>query len=402
MKFRYKARNQQGVLQEGQVEAATINSAMITLQRHNLVVISIEPIKESSLSLSLYRVWEGVKPKEFVIFSRQLAVLVEAKVPLTMALKGIINQSDNPYFAKVLAAILADVDEGKTLSESMKKHPDVFSELYANMVESGELSGNLQKVLEDLADNTEKNYALTQRIKGVLYYPSFIIIAFVTVAFLMLSFVIPKLLSMVEETAIKLPWTTKLLIAVGDFMHSYWWVVLLAMMAAIAGGVYYIKTEDGKKEKDILILKVPLLGKVVKYIYLARFAENFSTLVKSGIPIVNALQISARVVGNVVYEQIILDVAERVKVGETISENMAKYEEFPQVMVQMMKIGEETGKIDSTLTSMAKFYTREADQLVSNLSSIIEPILIVVLGIGVGILVFSIIIPIYNVAQSIK
>jgi type IV pilus assembly protein PilC len=403
MKYKYKARNQAGTPQEGIVEASTMSNASALLQRHNLVVVSLEPQKETNPFMGLSRLWEGVSGKEFVFFSRQMAVMVEAKVPLLSALKGIIEQITNPYFASILSSVLADVDEGKSFSEALRKHPNVFSELYVNMVQSGEISGNLQQSLECLADNIEKNYILTQKIKGVLYYPAFILGAFFLVGFLMISFVIPKLTEMLEETNAQLPITTKILIWTGNFMQHYWWAVLIVMIAAISGLIYYIRTEDGKKEFDVIKLKIPLVGKVFKFVYLARFAENLSTLVKSGIPIVTALQISGRVVGNIVFENHIAEAADKVKTGGTISEVLgSKEKDFPPVMTQMVKVGEDTGKLDTTLDTMAKFYTREADQIVSNLSSIIEPVLIVILGVGVGTLVFSIIIPIYNIAQGIK
>ena len=402
MKYKYKARNQAGGVQEGFVEASTKSSASILLQQHNLVVISIDPVEESGFLADISGTWEGISAKEFVIFSRQLAVLIEAKVPLMAAFKSISEQNANPHFARVLQSVLADIDEGKSLSEALGRHPKVFSELYVNMVQSGEVSGNLQKSLEDLADNIEKNYALTQKVKGVLYYPAFILAAFFTTAVIMLTFVIPKLMTMLKETNAKLPITTKALIVSGDFMQKWWWVVVIIALAAVGGLVYYVRTEEGKKEFDVFALKIPLISKVLQYVYLARFSENLSTLVQSGLPIVTALQISGKVVGNSLYERDIFEAAEKVKLGGSINEVLAKKSNFPPIMAQMVKVGEETGKLDSTLKAMASFYNREADQLVSNLSSIIEPVLIVILGAGVGVLVFSIIIPIYNIAQGIK
>jgi type IV pilus assembly protein PilC len=402
MKYKYKARNQAGALQEGIVEASTTSNASTLLQRHNLVVVALEPQAENNPLESLSRLWEGVSGKEFVIFSRQMAVMVEAKVPLLSALQGIIEQTENPYFAGILSAVLADVDEGKSFSESLRRHPEVFSDLYVNMIQSGEVSGNLQQALENLADNIEKNYILTQKIKGVLYYPAFILSAFFLVGFLMITFVIPKLTEMLKETHATLPITTQALIWSGNFMQHYWWAVLIVIIAAVSGLVYYIKTDDGEKEFDIISLKVPLIGKVLKYVYLARFAENLSTLVRSGIPIVSALQITGKVVGNIVFEKHIAEAAEKVKTGGSMSEVLSQKKDFPSIMTQMIKVGEDTGKLDTTLDTMAKFYSREADQIVSNLSSIIEPVLIVILGVGVGTLVFSIIIPIYNIAQGIK
>ena len=402
MKYRYKARNQAGEPQEGVVEASTLSSASNLLQRHNLIVVSILPERGSGIMATLSKFWEGVSAKEFVIFSRQLAVMIEAKVPLMTAVKGITDQTDNPFLAKVLTEVLSDVDEGKTLSDSLRKHPNVFSELYVDMIQSGEVSGNLQKALEDLANNIEKNYTLSQKVKGVLYYPTFILSAFFVVSFLMITFVIPKLMTIIKETNAKLPITTKMLIVSGDFMSKYWWAVLFVVIMGVGSLIYYIRTEDGQREFDVIKLRIPVVNRVLQYVYLARFSENLSTLVKSGIPIVNALEISARVIGNAVFEGHIMEAAEKVKRGGSIADVLSKKRDFPPVMIQMIKVGEETGRLDTTLVVMSNFYTREADQIVSNLSSIIEPVLIVILGIGVGILVFSIIIPIYNVAQGIK
>lgn len=402
MKYKYKARNQAGGIQEGLVEASTLANATAVLQQHNLIVVSLIPEKGGGSLAGFSRAWEGVSAKDFVIFSRQLAVMIEAKVPLMAALKGIVDQSTNPYLIQVLSSVLSDVDEGKSLSDSFRRHPETFSELYINMIQAGEVSGNLQKTLNNLADNIEKNYTLTQKIRGVLYYPAFILTAFFTVGFIMITFVLPKLMTMLKETNAKLPITTKILIATGDFMQHWWWAVLLAIVLGIAGLIFYLRTEDGQREFDVIKLKIPVISKVLRYVYLARFAENLSTLVRSGLPIVSALQISARVIGNSVYEADIMEAAEKVKTGGTISEVLTGKPNFPPIMTQMVKVGEETGKLDSTLDTMSKFYTREADQIVSNLSSIIEPVLIVILGIGVGTLVFSIIIPIYNIAQGIK
>ncbi len=402
MKYKYKARNQAGAVQEGVVEASSVSNASALLQRHNLIVVVLEPIKESGVVMSFFRLWEGVSGKEFVIFSRQLAVTVEAKVPILAALKGIIEQTENPYFARVLSSVLADVDEGQSLSDSLRKHPEVFSDIYVNMIQAGEVSGNLQQALESLADNIEKNYALSQKIKGVLYYPAFILSAFFLVGFLMITFVIPKLTEMLKETNAVLPITTRMLISTGDFMQHYWWAVIIVITAAIVGVVYYIRSDDGKKEFDVIKLKIPLVGRVLKFVYLSRFADSLSTLVRSGIPIVSALLITSRVVGNSVFENYITEAAEKVKTGGSMSEVFSKKKDFPAIMTQMIKVGEDTGKLDSTLDIMAKFFSREADQIVSNLSAIIEPVLIVVLGVGVGTLVFSIIIPIYNIAQGIK
>lgn len=402
MKFKYTAKNSKGETQKGIVEATSTRSAREVLLNNNLTNAELFEVKEIPLLSSVMRVWEGVKPREFVIFSRQLATLIDSKVPLLSALNSIANQTDNSFFALKINSIIVDIDGGASLSDAMAKHPDTFSKFYVNMVKAGEASGTLQKALNDLADNMEKNYELTAKLRGAMYYPAFILSAMVVVGFLMMSFVMPKLLLILKESNVDLPLQTEILIATSDFLAKYWWAVGAAMIAGLVGTVYYIKTEDGRREYDQLILKVPIVQRILHNVYIARFSENLSTLIQSGLPITTALLITSDVVGNEVYRLIIREAAEEIKKGGAIAEVLDKYDIIPPVVVQMVRVGEHTGRIDFTLGKITDFYVKETDRLVKNFSTLIEPVLMVILAIGVGILVSAVLLPIYQVATSIK
>ncbi|MBT3356513.1 type II secretion system F family protein [bacterium] len=401
MKFKYKAQNKGGQLQQGIVEASSTRSAKELLIQNGLSIVSLDEIKEVPLISSLLRIWEGVRPKEFVIFARQLSTLIDSKVPLLSALHSIANQTENKYFALKINSVIVDIDGGSSLSEAMAKNPETFTQFYVNMVKAGEASGTLQKALNDLADNTEKNYELTAKLRGAMYYPGFILGAMIVVGFVVMAFVMPKLLVILKESNVELPLQTKLLIAISDFMANYWWAVGIAMIFGISGVMYYIKTDEGKKEFDQLILKIPIIKKILHNVYIARFSENLSTLIQSGLPITTALLITSDVVGNHVYKEIIRESAEEIKKGGGIADVLNKYEIIPPVVVQMVRVGEHTGRIEFTLSRVTKFYLAETDRMVKNFSTLIEPILMVILAVGVGLLVSAVLLPIYQVATSI-
>jgi len=402
MKFKYKGRNKAGVLQQGIVEASSTRSAQELLVRNGLSISKLKEIKEIPVISGIMRIWEGVRPREFVIFSRQLSTLIDSKVPLLTALHSIANQTENKFFAIKLNSVIVDIDGGSSLSEALAKHPDVFSKFYVNMVKAGESSGTLQKALNDLADNMEKNYELTSKLRGAMYYPGFILSAMVVVGFIVMSFVMPRLLTILDEAHVDLPLQTKILIAISKFLAVYWWAVAMVAIAGIMSMVYYIRTEDGKKEYDQFILKVPIIKKILHDVYIARFSENLCTLIQSGLPITTALLITSDVVGNEVYRKIIREAAEEIKKGGGIAEVLNKYEIIPPVVVQMVRVGEHTGRIDFALSKITIFYVQETDRMVKNFSTLIEPILMVILAIGVGLLVSAVLLPIYQVATSIK
>ncbi len=402
MKFKYQAINREGERQKGIVETLSSQAAERMLVATGLASIELKELKPNSIEALTSKVMDGVKPREFVIFSRQLATLIDSKVPLLAALDSISNQTENKFFSLKLKSVMFDIDGGSSLSEALGKHSDMFSNFYVSMVKAGEASGTLQESLNKLADNIERNYELTSSLKGAMYYPAFIIVAMISVGGLMMVTVVPKLLEILREAGEQLPLQTRILIWTSDFMVNYWWAVIIMIIAGISSVMYYLKTDGGKKQFDQLVLKVPVIGKILHNVYIARFSENLGTLLQSGLPIRFALSITADVVGNSVYKYIIDTAADEIKKGGNLSTILGKYEEIPPVMTQMVEVGEHTGRMSFSLGKITEFYMKESDRMVKNFSTLIEPVLMVFLAIGVGILVSAILLPIYQVAMSIK
>ncbi len=400
MKFKYEAINSKNKKQKGYVQSIDRRSAVGILKKSSLKVVSLTAEKPDFFKENIARLWEGASAKDFVIFSRQLAILIDSNVPLLQALRSLALQTENDFLSMKIQQIVADVEGGFSLAEAFEKHPNTFSKFYVNMVKAGEVSGNLQKSLNDLANNIEKNYDLSNKLKSAMYYPGFILSAMFVVGFSMMAFVIPKLLEILKESNAVLPLQTRILIWTSDFFAAYWWAIGAAVIGIIVALIYYVKTEDGRREYDHLILKVPIIKNILKNIYIARFSENLTSLLKSGLTINVALLITSDVVGNEVYREVLREAVREVKKGGKIAEVFERYDVFPPVVIQMIQVGETTGRIDYSLSKITEFYTKEADTLVKNFSSLIEPVIMVVLAIGVGILVSAILLPIYQVATS--
>lgn len=399
MKFLFKARTKEGVVQEGAIEAASEIAAVELLQKNNFFPISLHVERNTqSLEKTIMKYFDRVDSKELMMFFRQLAILIEAKVPIVSALKAIQTQTENPYFSGIIGEAINDIEDGLPFSDALKKHKDVFSNLSISIIRSGEISGNLRKSVTYVADNIEKNYNLTNRVKSAMTYPLVILAVFFVIAFIVVSFIIPKLTLMIKELNVDIPWYTKIVVGLSDFMAAYWWAVAVVILGAIGGMLYYIKTEDGGREWDQIKIKLPIFGKIFQGVYVARFADNLSVLLAGGIPIIQAIIVVSAVVNNWVYEQIFLQAADEVKKGGNMSDTLRRHPEIPPIVTQMVKIGEESGQIDSTLRYVAEFYEQETNQATKNLSTLIEPILMIIIGIAVGFLAFAVIMPIYNLA----
>jgi type II secretory pathway component PulF len=402
MKFKFKARTKEGEIKRGDIEAINREAATELLQKSDLVPINIREVKHSeSMSGVIERLTSSVSQKDLLLFYRQLSTLVGAKIPIAPALRTIHNQTENAQLRIVVTEVAADVEDGLSISESFAKHENVFTTLAVSMIRAGEVSGNLQGAIDFVAESAEQNYQLKSKIRGALMYPIFVISVALVIGFITMTWILPKLTAVIKDLDVEIPWYTQLMIRIGDFMQAYWWAVLIAIMGFIAAGIYYIRSEDGKKEWDRIKLRIPVVGDLFQYVYITRFAENLSVLLKGGIPIVRALIVVSDVVDNIVYKNIILKAAQDVKVGGDINAEFFRHEAFPPMVSSMIKIGEETGRLSDILEDIARFYNAEVDQITRNLSSIIEPILIVVLGMGVGVLVFSVLLPIYNIAGQL-
>lgn len=401
MKFAYEARTPEGEIQSGMVEAPSHEAAVKTLERYNLIIVGLEEEKGGLSLKKEIKLFSRVKRQEIVVFSRQLAVLFEAQVPLLDALRTLAEQATNPKFKDTLNEIAEEVDAGTPLSQALQKYPKLFSQFYVSVVRAGEASGRLNEVLNYLADHEEKAYDLTRKVRGALIYPAFIVFALLIVAAVMLIFVVPQITSIFEESNAELPFLTVVVIALSDFAKAFWWLLVIVLVAAGFGLQRFFKTPEGALVRDTLLLKIPILKNLFQKVYLTRFAENLSTLIRGGIPIIQALTITGDVVGNTVYRRTIEEAAAEVRKGGSISGVLKNNKYIPTLVTQMVLVGENTGRLDSILATVASFYQKDVDNMVSNLTALIQPILILVLGGAAGLLVAAILLPIYNLSSSL-
>lgn len=401
MIFSYLARNRQGELQTGRIEAANETVALNILQNRNLIVVKIRGEEEAPILSKKIKIFSRVKRKEIFIFFRQLAILIEANVPLVQSLKSLAEQIENHALSEIVFEVANDVDSGTLFSKALAKHPKVFSTFTINLIKAGEVAGRLQESLIYLADHLEREYYLISKVRGAMFYPAFILITFLGVGILIMVMVMPNLSQILLESGQALPLPTLALIATSNFVIGWGWLLLLV---AVFIGLFiwqYLKTKPGRAQWDALKLKLPIFGKILQKTYLARFADNMDALIKGGVPILQALNISGQVVGNTVFEGIIFEARDEVKVGKNISSSLEKHKEFPPLFYQMVKTGEATGKLDVILSKLSSFYNKEVENVVNNLTQLLEPLLILVLGIGVTIMVFAVYMPIYSLAGAI-
>jgi type II secretory pathway component PulF len=400
MEFSYQARDNLGALRTGTVEATNLASAQEILHAHGLIIIKVLPTSRLSF-LDNLNFFDRVSPKEVVLFSRQLATLINAKVPIVMSLKILQQQVTSHKLQNIIAEIASKVEAGDALSAAIVGYPKLFSEMYVNLVHAGELSGNLDEALGYLADQVEKDYDLRSKIIGAMTYPLFILFALIVVGFLMFIFVLPPMVSLLQESQVELPFTTKILVFSTGFVQNYWYVVILAILGIGIGGKFYVATPHGRYLFDYAKIRLPVFGKLAKDIYLARFARNLSTLIAGGIPIVKALDAVADIVGNTVYRDILFQASTDVKNGKGIAQALVDHQEFPPIVAQMVQIGESTGKLQDILDKLAKFYEKEVEALLKILTTLIEPMIMMLLGLAVAIMVAGILLPIYNLANAV-
>lgn len=399
MQFNYTARTKEGQLQTGVVEAVSFDAAIDALQRHNLAIISLKFASASFWSKRL-KLFEKIKKEDVMMFSRQLSVLLEADMSLMESLRILTRQLENPYFKEILFQITSDVDGGMAFSKALSQHPKIFTSFYVNMIRTGEATGKLYEISNYLADHLEKEYYLLSKIKNALTYPIIIVVATIITVIVMMVTIIPKLTKIIEESGQELPTLTKIIISTSDFLARYGWIVLviLVFVGIIVG--QYIGKGKGKRQWDELKLRLPIFGDIFKKVYLARFAENLSTLIMGGIPILKSLRVVGDVIGNEVYRELMYDIEREVKRGGSMSVVLEISPFVPLMISKMVAVGEKTGKLDKILANLAKFYGQQVDDITSRLTTIIEPILISFLGIFVGLLAASVLIPIYNFAAT--
>ncbi len=404
MKFNFKAKTQTGEYKEGIIDASSKDVAIAILQKNNLLPVNLRESgrKENSLKGLFLKYYDRVTQKDLIIFFRQLSILIEARVPIVTSLVAISEQNNSRYLIRVVREMVGDIEDGISFSSAMEKHKDVFSSLSINIIKAGETSGNLKKAIDYVAKNVERNYNLSRNIVSALIYPCIILVVFFIIGFLAITIIIPRLTRVIKDLNAEVPWYTHFVIILGDFMAAYWWAVAIIILGIFGGIIYYIKTEDGKKEWDRVKINLPIVGMLFRYVYITRFAENLAVLLIGGIPIIRAITVVSAVMNNVVYEAILLRAAEEVKKGGNMSTVLRRSPFIPVMVTHMIKIGEDSGQVDTVLEHIAKFYEQEAEVMAKNLSTLIEPILMVIIGISVAFMAFSILMPIYNIAGQIK
>ena len=398
-RFFYKAKDKGGTLITGEVQAANDAQAAKLIRGKGLFVISIKPLRENPLNL-ITKFRDRITNADIANFTRQLATMVAAGLPISQSLL-ILRSQEKGSLQKVVAQILTDVEGGEALSKAIAKHPQVFSQTYIALVKAGETGGVMDDILVRLADNLEKEQEFKGKVKGALIYPAIIVVGMLIVGVILMIFVIPRLTSLYSEFDAKLPVPTRILIGFSNLVLKFWPIFLALIFGAFYGFSFYKKLPAGRKKLDELYFKIPIMGELQKQVLLTELTRTLSLMVGAGVSILEGLTITANVVANSVISEALRDVAKMVEKGFPVAFAFAKHPEaFPFILSQMIAVGEETGKMDEVLKKLSHVFETESDQKVKALTSAIEPIVMVILGIGVGFLVIAVILPIYNLTNQ--
>jgi type IV pilus assembly protein PilC len=402
MKYIYQARSKEGKLETGTVEASTKEAAAVLLQKYNIFVTSIKEQTPLILRTENIGFLNKISKKDLAVFSRQLAVMMQSRVPVTQSLKSLAVQTKNPSFKEKILKIAQLVEEGNPLSEAFGAFPEVFNVFYISLVKTGEASGKISESLYYLSDHLEREHDINSQITGAMIYPMFVIAVLFIVIALVIFFVMPRLIELLEQTAVKPPLFTTLMISFYGFLANYGWIIMLGIFLLILFIIYYFTTKEGRKKYDELSLKVPFMGGFLKKIFLIRFAENISTLISAGLSINNALKITRDTVDNFIYKKIISETEEKVSQGEKISASLVRYPDYvPPFVVQMIQVGEETGRLDKNLMEIVNFYEKEVKKAIETFTALLEPVLIIFLGVVVALMAFSVLEPLYGALGTI-
>lgn len=402
MLFNYRAIDSGGQEVTGSIDALNADVAISSLQRRGLVIETIKSEEGNKDLLSMsFNIFGRIKNKDVVILSRQVATLFAAQVSALRVFRLLASESENKLLGKKLAEVADDIQGGASISKALSKHSKIFSPFYVNMVRAGEESGKLDETFNYLADYLDRNYAVTSKAKNALIYPAFVIFTFCAVMTLMLTIVIPKVATIITDSGQEIPLYTRIVIGLSNFLVDYGLFILIAFIFV---GFFVFRGTRGEKGSLMIAqakLSIPYVGSLYRKLYLSRIADNMNTMLISGIPMIKVLELTSDVVDNKVYENILKSSLELVKGGSPLSDAFSRYPDIPSIMVQMAKIGEETGELGHILETLARFYQREVVNAVDTLVDLIEPVMIVLLGLGVAFLLASVLIPIYNISASI-
>ena len=396
--YSWKGRTRGGRVQEGMLVAESKEAAIATLRKQQIIVTAVT---EKGKEFALPKIGGGITSKELAVFTRQFSVMIDAGLPLVQCLEILGSQNDNRTFQKILYSVRQSVEGGSTLADAMRKHPKPFDDLFCNMVAAGEAGGILDTILQRLATYIEKIVKLRSAVRSALVYPVAVILIAVGVVWVILWKVIPTFATLFEGLGASLPLPTRLTIALSQFIGAWWWVIFLGVgLSGFAIHRYY-QTYRGRRVLDGLMLRLPVLGMVLKKIAVARFCRTLSTLVSSGVPILEGLEITAKTSGNAIVEDAIMATRKSVEEGKTIAEPLKSTSVFPPMVVQMVAVGEQTGALEVMLSKIADFYEDEVDEATANLLALLEPIMIMVLGVVIGGIVISMYLPMFDLISKI-
>jgi len=397
--YKWEGKTLKGIIKKGEMEAATEGAIRIHLRQQNIIPTKISA-KGKDISISL-PFGKGVKQRSIAIFTRQLATMIDAGLPLVQSLEILASQQESKIFKGILRDIREDVEGGATFAGALKKHPNTFNDLYTNLVVAGEEGGILDNILNRLANYIEKAEALKKKVKSALVYPSVIVAVAIGVTMILMIFVIPVFETMFSSAGQNLPLPTLIVVVISKFVRKYIFIVIPAIILLIFLMRKYHQTDNGKTVLDRMLLKAPVFGELFRKIAVARFSRTLGTLVSSGVPILDGLNIVSKTAGNKVIETAILNARASIREGETIAEPLGRSNIFPPMVIQMISVGESTGALDSMLTKIAEFYEDEVDVAVSNLTSMLEPLLMIFLGVVIGGVVIAMYLPIFQMASAV-
>ena len=402
MPYRYVAYTKTGERVQGTINAASEAMAEETLWHSDYIIVSLKPARPRAGLAELMPTFFGVKPRDLIVFSRQLATLIEAGITILAALQMLGEQVSSKALKRALLKIVEDIQEGESLSEALKNHPQAFPSIYSRMIEVGERMGNIETVLRQLATYMEKQESLTRRVRGAMAYPMFIILLAIGVVFIMMTFTLPAIMGLFSEFEAELPITTRMLIAVTNFTTTYRARILAAALSAVTLVSLYTRTPIGRRQRDLLLLKIPVIGSINVQGNISRFCHTMSILLKAGLPMAEIMDLIVQTMGNVIFREALERVRTEMLQGHGLSQPISQEGVFPSLLAQMVRVGEETGALDSNLETLALFYEEEADRKISALTGMLEPALMLFVGGLVGFLAVSVIMPMYSLMGKMR
>lgn len=399
-KFKYSARDNTGKVIEGEIEAKDTNSVADILHDRGLITVSIK----EGMAFDIEKLNEinigGIPMKDKVVFMRQMATMVGAGLPITRALEIMVQQTENPKFKNVLKSVLKSVEAGKTLSNSFREQDEVFDSITVNLIEAGEESGNLEVILERLAKELEESQALSTKIKSAMIYPIIILLVIIAVILMMMFVLVPSMAEIYKDFGAELPLITRVLIGMSDFFLTYWWGMLLVVIILGVGAKYYLGTETGKNNWDKVILKIPVVGNIAEKMQLSQFTRILALLLSSGLSIIKALELTAQALSNSVFRATVTQARSEVEKGGPLALPIARSDHFPLLVSSMIAVGEETGEIDSVLNKVSEYYKDEVDTATSNLSTVLEPMFLIIMGVAIGFIALAVYMPMFSLSSA--